>query len=108
MTVPFATAPVAWSLDHLRGLLIRDAGEGGAGYAGLVAHLGCDDLGSGGEVGEELLGLLADAAADDDQVGPEEVLDLVQILVEAPGVLLPVQVLALAGSVRGTVRGAPP
>src|SRR5215207_6656956 len=56
-------------------------------------------------MGEVLLGLLADTAPDHDQVGPEEVLDPVEVLVEAPGVLLPAQVVALAGGVGRPVFG---
>ena len=68
-------------------------------------HLGRHHLRARREMGEEFLGLLAYAAADDDQVRPEEELDLVEILVESPGVLFPAQVIALAGAVRGSVLG---
>src|SRR3712207_1810790 len=56
-------------------------------------------------MGEILLALLADTAADHDQIGPEEVFDLVEILVETPRVLFPAQIFALAGAVCSAVFG---
>src|SRR5215204_6402923 len=89
----------------LCGCSFGESGQGGPCDTGVVVHLGRHHLRARREVGEELLGLLAYAAADDDEVWPEEELDPVEVLVEAPGVLFPAQVIALAGAVCGAVLG---
>src|SRR5215204_6982451 len=89
----------------LDGCSLRDSGQSGPGDTSVVVHLGRHHLRARREMGEELLGLLAYAAADDDEVWPEEELDSVEVLVEAPGVLFPAQVIALAGAVCGAVLG---
>ncbi len=55
----------------LYGRALGEGGQGSAGDAGVVLHLGPHHLGAVREVGEVLLRLLADTAADDDEVGPE-------------------------------------
>src|SRR5215218_594419 len=92
-------------LGRLYGRAFWEAGQGGPGDTGVVLHLGPHHLRARREVGEVLLRLLADAPADDDEVRPQEVFDLAQVLVEPPGVVFPIQVVALAGGVRGPVLG---
>ena len=55
------------------------------------------------KVGHELLRVLRDAAANDEQVGGEEHLNMVEVAVQALAVLLPGQVVHLAGT-SGSLR----
>ena len=72
---------------------------------GIIAQ-GCHDHGGANlifKVGHELLRVLGDAAADDEQVGGEEHLDVLEVAVQALAVLLPGQLVHLAGT-SGSLR----
>src|SRR5215210_4473235 len=84
---------------------VRDARQRRPSDARLVEHLRPHHPRASREVREELLALLAYPPAHHYHVRPEEVLYPVEVLVEALGVLLPAEVLALARAVRGTVFG---
>src|SRR5215207_5439837 len=109
----FATGPshrplcclVLLLFGGLGGCSFGDSRQGGPGDTGVVVHLGRHHLRARREVWEELLGLLAYAAADDDEVGPEQEFDPVEVLIEALGVIIPAQIIALAGAVRSAVFG---
>jgi imidazole glycerol-phosphate synthase subunit HisF len=63
---------------------------------------GHDARADAGQLRYPLVGLLADPAADDDQVRREHRLDVLEILIDPPGPLVPAQVVQYLGPLGGT------
>src|SRR5262245_50714860 len=74
--------------------------DGGSDDSGEVSERGHADLAVDVDAVEELVGELDDAAADDDQLRPDDVLQVLEIALEAVRPVLPGQVLLRARRVR--------
>src|SRR6516162_11611485 len=88
-------------------LLLLIGGSAGAGHRGahdpglVEEHRGHDTGPDAGQLRHPLVGLLADAAAHDDQLRREQRLNVMHVLIHAPGPLVPAQVVQFLGVLGG-------